>query len=36
LIEAPFSEEGLKELILKVYAGIAVPEKVRGHKANIN
>jgi len=36
LSEAPFSEEGLKELILKVDVGIAVPEKVRGDKANIN
>jgi hypothetical protein len=36
LTEAPFSEEGLKELILRVNAGIAVPEKVRGDKANIN
>jgi hypothetical protein len=36
LTEAPFSEEGLKELILKVDAEIAVPEKVRGDKANIN
>ncbi len=35
LSEAPFSEEGLKELILKVDVGIAVPEKVRGDKANI-
>ncbi len=36
LTKAPFSEEGLKELILKVDAGIAVPEKVGGDKANIN
>jgi hypothetical protein len=36
LSEAPFSEEGLKELILKVDVGIAVPEKVRGDKANIH
>jgi hypothetical protein len=36
LTEAPFSEEGLKELILKVDARIAVPEKVRGDKVNIN
>jgi hypothetical protein len=36
LSEAPFSEEGLKELILKVDVEIAVPEKVRGDKANIN
>ncbi len=33
LSEAPFSEEGLKELILKVDVEIAVPEKVRGDKA---
>ncbi len=36
MTEAPFSEEGLKELILKVDAEIAVPAKVRGDKANIN
>jgi hypothetical protein len=36
LTEAPFSEEGLKELILKVDPEIVVPEKVRGDKANIN
>jgi hypothetical protein len=36
LTEAPLSEEGLKELILKVDAEIVVPEKVRGDKANIN
>ncbi len=35
LTDAPFSEEGLKELILKVDAE-RVPEKVRGDKANIN
>jgi hypothetical protein len=33
LTEAPFSEEGLTELILKVDVGIAVPEKVRGDKS---
>jgi hypothetical protein len=36
LTEAPFSEEELKELILKVDAEIVVPEKVRGDKANFN
>ncbi len=36
LTEAPLSEEGLKELILKVDAEIVVPEKVRGDNANIN
>jgi hypothetical protein len=33
LTEAQFSEEELKELILKVDAEIVVPEKVRGDKA---
>jgi hypothetical protein len=36
LTEAPLSEEGFKKLILKVDAEVAVPEKVRRDKANIN